>query len=86
MRKKFNSKNVERVRGGPGVYKLYAKGAKKPTYVGSSNNLNRRLEQHSGQHFRTFQVEHTTNTAEAKRLEKKLIRRHNPRRNQIKYG
>ena len=86
MRKEFNSENVERVRSGPGVYKLYAKGAKKPTYVGSSNDLNRRLGQHSGQHFRTFQVEHTASTAEAKRLEKKLIRRHDPRRNQIKYG
>lgn len=85
MKRRFSKKNVERVRSGPGVYKLYAKGAKKPTYVGSSNNLNRRLGQHGGQHFHTFQVVHTTTTRQAKSYEKRLIRRHNPRRNKIKY-
>lgn len=31
-RKSFTSENIKRVREGPGVYKLYAKNAKKPTY------------------------------------------------------
>ena len=86
MRKKFNNENIKRVKSGPGTYELYKKRAKKPTYVGSSNNLKLRLKQHKKQKFYTFEVKHTKRTSDARRLEKKLIRKHKPVRNKIKYG
>lgn len=82
-RKRFVDKNRKRVRKGPGVYFLFAKGAKKPTYIGSAKDLNRRLYQHKGQKYHTFQVKHTDSTREARALERKLIRRKSPRRNKV---
>ena len=64
-KKEFNAENVDRVRSGPGVYKLYKKRAKKPTYIGSANNLGRRLGEHAGQKFSKFEVLHTETTREA---------------------
>ncbi len=82
-RTRFTKKNRERVHSGPGVYALYAKGAKKPTYIGSSNNLNRRLSEHKGQKYHSFKTKHTDSTREARALEKRLIKKKNPRRNEV---
>jgi excinuclease UvrABC nuclease subunit len=82
-RKRFVDKNRKRVRKGPGVYSLFAKGAKKPTYIGSAKNLNRRLSEHQGQKYHTFEVKHTNSTKEARGLERKLIKRKRPRRNKV---
>lgn len=82
-RKRFIDKNRKRVRKGPGVYSLFAKDAKKPTYIGSAKDLNRRLSQHKGQKYHTFQVKHTDSTRGARALERKLIRRKRPRRNKV---
>ncbi len=82
MRKSFNRENIGNVRGGPGVYKLYEKNAKKPTYIGETNNLPRRLMEHkNAERYHSFEVEHTASHGEAIRKEKRLIRRHEPRRN-----
>lgn len=83
MKKRFTKENIAKVRGGPGVYRLFAKNAKKPTYIGSTNDLNRRLEEHRGQKYHSFIVEHTNSTREARALEKKLIKKKSPRRNKI---
>ena len=85
-KKEFNAENVDRVRSGPGVYKLYKKRTKKPTYIGSANNLGRRLGEHAGQKFSKFEVLHTETTREARSLEKKLIRKHKPKRNVLSYA
>ncbi len=81
MRRRFNKANRERVRGGPGVYRLFSKGAKKPTYIGSANDLNRRLSEHKGQKYHSFNVTHTSSTRAARALEKRLIKKKSPRRN-----
>ncbi|MEM0144014.1 MAG: GIY-YIG nuclease family protein [Candidatus Parvarchaeum sp.] len=83
QKKRFTKENRKRVQSGPGVYYLYAKNAKKPTYIGSTNNLNRRVSEHAGQKFHSFKVEHTESTRKARALEKKLIKKKNPRRNKV---
>lgn len=81
MRRRFNKENRDRVRGGPGVYRLFAKGAKKPTYIGSASDLNRRVSEHKGEKYHSFDVTHTRSTRGARALEKRLIKKKNPRRN-----
>ena len=49
-RRPFTRESISRVREGPSVYKLYAKHARKPTYVGSSEDLRSRLLQHKAVH------------------------------------
>jgi excinuclease UvrABC nuclease subunit len=82
VKKKFTKENVSRVRHGPGVYRLFAKNAKKPTYIGSSSDVRTRLQQHKKQkRYRRYDVQHTDSTREARQLEKRMIRRNKPRRN-----
>ena len=83
QKRRFTRENRERVQSGPGVYSLYAKNAKKPTYIGSTNDLKKRISEHEGQKFHSFKVEHTDSTRKARALEKKLIKRKNPRRNKV---
>lgn len=83
-RKKFTRENIGRVREGPGVYKLYSKMAKKPTYIGETNNLKRRLVEHKdAERFHTFTVQHTDSHRAAQAKEKRLIKLHKPRRNRV---
>jgi len=82
-RKSFTSENIKRVQEGPGVYKLYAKNAKKPTYIGSGENLPERLMTQKRNHrFHSFEVHHTSTTKQARTKEKHMIKRNQPRRNQ----
>ncbi|MCL4339745.1 MAG: hypothetical protein M1388_01285 [Thaumarchaeota archaeon] len=80
-RRRFAHKEIGKVRKGPGVYKLYAKNAKKPTYIGSSDNIRRRLIEHEGSRYYTFNVFHTKTVEQAKEKEKRMIRINKPRRN-----
>jgi len=83
QKRQFTKENIERVQHGPGIYELYAKRAKKPTYIGSTNDLKVRLLEHKGQKYHSFKVRHTVSTREARALEKRLIKKKNPRRNKI---
>jgi excinuclease UvrABC nuclease subunit len=81
-RREFTKENIGRVREGPGVYKLYAYGAKKPTYIGSGKNLPERLKaQKRESRYHSFDVDHTDTTRQARAKEKRMIRRNQPRRN-----
>lgn len=83
-RKPFTTRNINRTRGGPGVYKLYAKNAKKPTYIGSSENLPERLMSHKhNRRFHSFKVHHTHTGRQARAKEENMIRRNRPRRNRL---
>ena len=86
QRKRFTEENIDKVKEEPGVYNLYSKSAKTPTYIGSTDNLNRRLTEHEDEGYRTFTTEHTDSTREARTLEKKLIKKKHPRRNKIQYA
>ena len=82
MRKKgFSVKNVEGVKKGPGVYKLFNNQGSL-TYVGKARNLKERLQQHLNEddipNIRQFDVKHTETTGEAERLEKNIIQRSKP--------
>lgn len=82
-RKPFTKENIKRLREGPGVYKLYAKNAKKPTYIGSSKNLPERLVAQKREHrYHSFKVSHTPGAKQAKTKEERLIKGNQPRRNQ----
>lgn len=82
-RRPFTDENIRRVQEGPGIYKLYAKGAKKPTYVGSGKNLPDRLTTQKRNHrFHSFEVQHTNTTKQARAKEKRVIKINQPRRNQ----
>jgi excinuclease UvrABC nuclease subunit len=81
-RKSFTSENITRVRVGPGVYKLYAKNAKKPTYIGSSGNMQQRLKCQKRSHrFHSFKVHHTNTSKQARTKEEHMIKKNQPRRN-----
>jgi excinuclease UvrABC nuclease subunit len=84
VRKAFTKENINRCQDGPGVYKLYVKNAKKPTYIGSSCNLPDRLNAHKNQErYHSFEVCHTDDCDEAREKEKRLIKKHQPRRNEL---
>ena len=83
-RKGFSAKNVESVKKGPGVYKLFNNQGSL-TYVGKARNLKERLQQHLNEgnipnipNIRQFDVKHTETTREAERLEKNIIQRSKP--------
>jgi excinuclease ABC subunit C len=80
-RKGFSAKNVESVKKGPGVYKLF-NNQDSLTYVGKAKNLKERLQQHLNKddipNIRQFDVKHTETTREAERLEKNIIQRSKP--------
>jgi len=83
-RKSFTNENIKRVQEGPGVYKLYAKNAKKPTYIGSAENLPERLMSQKRNHrFHSFKVHHTSTPKQARTKEELMIKRNQPRRNQL---
>lgn len=83
-RKLFTNENIERLHEGPGVYKLYKKNAKKPTYIGSSRNLRERLMAQKRDHrFHSFAVHHMNSTKQARNKEKNMIKKNQPRRNQL---
>ncbi len=86
QKRKLTEENIDEVKEEPGVYNLYSKSAKTPTYIGSTNDLNRRLTEHEGEGYRTFTTEHTDSTREARTLEKKLIKKKHPRKNKIQYA
>ena len=86
QRKRLIGENIDEVKEGPGVYNLYSKSAKTPTYIGSTNDLKRRLTEHEGERYSTFTIEHTDSTREARTLEKKLIKKKHPRKNKIQYA
>ena len=82
VRRRFTREKIEAVRGGPGVYKLYTKNAKKPTYIGSSEYIRNRLMEHKRQsRYHTFEVHHTDTTEQAKEKEQRMIKRNKPKRN-----
>jgi excinuclease UvrABC nuclease subunit len=82
-RRSFTSENIKRVQEGPGVYKLYAKNAKKPTYIGSGESLRERLmTQKRNRRFHSFEVHHTSTAKQARTKERRMIKRNQPRRNQ----
>lgn len=81
-RRRFVRGFIGRVRSGPGVYKLYAKHAKKPTYIGSAEDLRRRLLEHRRtRRYHSFKTYHTDDIDEARAKEKRMIRVNKPRRN-----
>ncbi len=95
--KKFTRKNIRKQKNGNGIYKIYNR-CKKLLYVGraSNGNVKHHLTQHFGSkkysgakikgkrknHF--FNISITTPKG-ARKLEKKLIRKHKPRKNTYKY-
>jgi excinuclease ABC subunit C len=84
-KKGFSAKNIEKVKEGPGVYKLFnSEGAL--TYVGKAKNLQERLEQHLNEedvpNVRQFSVTHTDTTSEAEKMEKNIIERFKPIHNE----
>ena len=82
MRRRFSRENISRVRSGPGVYRLFSKHAKKPTYIGMSNELPRRLAEHkNSERYHSFDVRHTDSIRRAGQIERRSIRQVKPRRN-----
>ncbi len=79
----FTKKGIEKAPEGPGVYEIVKAG--KPGYIGHSNNVQERLQQHkstgdvSGGQYR---VRKTDSTRAAQSLEKKLIKHHKPPQNE----
>jgi excinuclease UvrABC nuclease subunit len=84
-KKGFSAKNIENLKKGPGVYKLFNP-QDSLTYAGKANNLQRRLMQHLNEGdipgVRKFQVKHTESTKEAERIEKNIIQRFKPIHNE----
>ena len=80
-KKGFSYKNIESVRKGPGVYKLYNPQGSM-TYVGKAKDLPTRLEQHKNEgdipNVSKFEVRHTDTSREAEKVEKNIIQRSNP--------
>jgi len=79
--KRFGPMNVDDICDCPGVYVILNRNLD-PQYVGSSSTLRRRLREHlakkdipDSRYFRTYQAK---NTAEARRLEGHLFRKHKP--------
>lgn len=56
----------------PGVYILHYPNLRDRVYIGSTNNLKRRLYEHRKKPWRTFDWFRTKTTREAQRLERKL--------------
>jgi excinuclease ABC subunit C len=84
-KKGFSAKNIENVRKGPGVYRLFnSEGVL--TYVGKAKNLQERLEQHLNQEYipnvRQFNITPTDTTREAEKMEKNIIERFKPIHNE----
>jgi excinuclease UvrABC nuclease subunit len=84
-KKGFSAKNIENVKEGPGVYKLFNP-QDSLTYAGKANNLQRRLMQHLNEgdipNVSKFEVKHTESTKEAERIEKNIIQRSKPIHNE----
>ena len=84
-KKGFSAKNIENVKEGPGVYRLF-NSEDVLTYVGKAKNLQERLEQHLNQedipNVRQFNVTHTDTTREAEKIEKNIIERFKPIHNE----
>lgn len=59
---------------------------KEPDYIGSTDDLNRRLTEHVGEGYRSFKTERTGSTRRARSIEKELIKKKQPVRNKIKYA
>jgi len=80
-RRGFSVKNVEGIKKGPGVYKLFNNYGSL-TYVGRARNVKERLQQHLNEgdipNIRRFEVKHTETTREAERVEKNIIQRFKP--------
>ncbi len=80
-KKGFSAKNIENVKEGPGVYKFFNP-RDSLTYVGNTNNLRERLQQHLNEgdipNVRKFEVKHTESTREAEKIEKNIIQRSKP--------
>jgi excinuclease ABC subunit C len=80
-RRGFSNKNVENVKKGPGVYKLFNNYGSL-TYVGKAKNLKERLQQHLNEddipNIPQFEVKHTETTREVERMEKNIIQRSKP--------
>ena len=80
-RKGFSAKNIENVKEGPGVYKFFNP-RDSLTYVGNTNNLRERLQQHLNEgdvpNVRKFEVKHTESTRKAEKIEKNIIQRSKP--------
>ena len=82
--KNFSEKNVESVKEGPGVYKLYnSQGSL--TYVGIAKNVKEVLRKHFNKrdisNIRRFEVKNTKTITEAERIGKNIIRRFKPHHN-----
>jgi excinuclease UvrABC nuclease subunit len=84
-KKGFSSKNIEKVKDGPGVYKFFNP-QDSLTYVGKAKDLQERLQQHLNEgdipNVRKFEVKHTETTREAERMEKNIIQRSKPIHNE----
>lgn len=83
-KKGFSKKNIENVKEGPGVYKLFnPRGSL--TYVGKAKDLPSRLLQHKNEgdvpNVNQFEVKHTKTTKEAERIEENIIQRSKPTHN-----
>ena len=80
-RKGFSKGNIENVKKGPGIYKLF-NSQDSLTYVGKAGDVQKRLQQHLNEgdipNVRKFEVKHTESTREAERMEKNIIQRAKP--------
>ena len=72
----FSARNIEDVKEGPGVHKLFNSGGSL-TYVGKAKNVQARLQQHLNDedipNVRQFSVRGTHTTRKAERMEKNII-------------
>lgn len=84
QKRAFTRERISRVSRGPGVYKLFKKGAKKVTYIGSSGDVRKRLTTWKGKtRYRRFGVVHTDTLKQAREKEKRMIKLNKPRRNKM---
>ena len=83
-KKRLGPQNVSNVCESPGAYIILNRNGTEQ-YVGSSENLRRRLLEHLNQKdisdARSFRTYRTKSTVEARRLERQLYKKYRPRQN-----
>ncbi len=79
----FNEKGISKLPKSPGLYKINSNGE---TYIGSTNNLQRRAKEHlkTGNHGTSLSFKRAVTRKQAYYMEKNLIRKSCPSRNVTK--
>jgi len=79
----FNKKGISKLPRGPGIYKI---NSGRETYVGSSKNIKRRVQEHkrNGNTGNSISFKRTVTRRQAYNLEKNTIRRTCPTKNRTK--